>query len=496
MPTLHIEISNPLVPKVPDAMVLGTIRLSDPEQFVFHTLEVVLVSRTHDGLATEYEAHTLRMAGSVPGGEQKHIPFTLRLPATTPDKPLDWEATATLSFPDGPPLRATAVLGQEPAPPVLPDEPMPATSHLHGFGLWAFVGHLVAALFLLGLGTTMLLIHPVAPTPVLMVKAILGAIALLAGVVQWVGLLHSTPSAFVKVLGSLLGVAYCTWVMMGIGLLGGASEEIAPATWAIDPTRHLPWAICLPVLWLGVIAPWTDAPPEIPALLSIRVLVALHGLCLLPLVALQAPEFWRNELLVTALALTGMLFNAGLKMAWRNLSMSWVVVLALASVPSLIALLVWDPVYGWRAALGLFWLLRIYLGLSLLNQTALASFGHVKARLVPQHPIRCERMYLIIAIDPPDPLTIVEAKATLSCTRASSNLSTQDPDYEVLMQREYPLHPESEPHNRITFSTIIPHDAQPTIKTQDLSVEWKVTASLHAKGSGTWTTTLPVEVRR
>jgi hypothetical protein len=251
-----------------------------------------------------------------------------------------------------------------------------------------------------------------------------------------------------------------------------------------------------------VVFPWLKTPRDPYWIRSASYLFLLHNLCLLPIALLHAPSEWMNPIYVAGATNIFLLAYTANKLPWQHLTRPWIYASGLAILPSLVGLIVWDPVHGWMAGAGMVVLIGAYLAMALIHHHRISRFGEVKAQLLSTSAVRCERVSLLIEVTPPRSLELEEVRATLTCLRivhqgggrggSSRHVEVHS---EHPMKGEWPLKLPAGRPSLLVMDGIVPPDALLTEKDEQLGeIFWEVRASIKAANGPTWVTELPMEV--
>lgn len=423
MPQLSVDLSNPLVQPEADAQVLGVIRLSNTERFSFYSLDAELIGRNEQGEVVSKQVSTLRMAGIVEANALMRAPFRFSFPPSDSGMGLTWEVVAQLYFKEGAPITAWAMLGQPiPLPGTLPVLPAPPAPKQTTWKRIEKAAQVPFAAFLITIGVAMLNFHPEAPPTPLAVLSMYGAICLLQGFAMWASFLQAKHQPIVRWLGTALSILFWGFVLKQLALLPGSDDVPSLHAqvshyFAVHTFSHVAWAACLPILTLMVVFPWLKTPRDPYWIRSASYLFLLHNLCLLPIALLHAPSEWMNPIYVAGATNIFLLAYTANKLPWQHLTRPWIYASGLAILPSLVGLIVWDPVHGWMAGAGMVVVVGAYLAMALIHHHRISRFGEVKAQLLSTSAVRCERVSLLIEVTPPRSLELEEVRATLTCLR-------------------------------------------------------------------------------
>lgn len=503
MPLLTIDLSDPLVQPSAQAAVVGVIRLSGPENLKFHSLDAELIGRDASGAVMSRQSATLRMAGMVHADTGMRVPFRFAFPDQEALTELAWEVQACLDLREKPSVTAQAKLGQLRG---LPDEfpTVPAESNAKQT-IWERINKIASfpiTVIVLVIGVGILISRPKIPIFPLAIFSLYGVILLLQGTVMWAVLLHGTRAPTLRALGTVLSLLLWGLALQQAGILEtmqllAQQAPLKPGFFAEDTLLRLAWAACLPVLTFLLATPWLEAPERKHLASSGRFFLHLHLLCLLPVVILHAPDEWRNALYVASAVNLLILGKSIAKLPWQHLTRPWIFNMEISSVPSVMGLLAWEPVHGWKAAIGLVVLIGVLVVLAFIHRQRHQCFGVVRAQLLPATAVRCERVSLLVEMTPPKDLEILYFKAKLtSAHQIQGNLSPADLRQLTLpMQGEWEARLPADQPSLLVLTAIIPHDAPLTEHETELGATiWKVEAWVKAASGQEWRAELPLAV--
>jgi hypothetical protein len=503
MPLLTIDLSDPLVQPSPQAAVVGVIRLSGPENFKFHSLDAELIGRDASGAVMSRQSATLRMAGMVHADTGMRVPFRFAFPDQEALTELTWEVQACLGLREQPAVSAQAKLGQ--AREVI-DE-FPPLTHARNVGPTFTeriekVAKVPFTAFFLAIGIGMLTSTPDAPLGPFAIFYLFGANILLMGVLMWAMILSGTPHLVFRFLSTALSLLLWGFALQQVGLLQvidllSPQPSLLPGFFAQNTPNRLAWAACLPSLTMLLATPWIEPPEHKQLLSSSRFILHLNLACLLPIALLQAPAEWMNPLYLAS-AINLLLLSQNIaQLPWQHLTQPWIFNMEISSVPSVMGLLVWEPVHGWKAAIGLVVLIGVLVVLAFIHRQRHQCFGLVRAQLLPATAVRCERVSLLVEMTPPKDLEILYFKAMLSCAHhIQGNLSPVDlRQLSLPMQGEWQTQLPADQACLLVLDAIIPHDAPLTEQETELGATiWKVEAWVKAAGGQEWRVELPLAV--